>query len=414
MLFPLPLALVGSDGSVKRLNKLFSDTFDASCLESESLRKVLHDPYGSTHVPISLHCNGRTSQVFVRAVNISDKIMLVFEMSEKIGHRAKLAELQNRITELEKTSATDCLTGAWNRVHFDRTIAIELNRSIRYHQPLALIFFDIDHFKHVNDTYGHAVGDAVLRKLVSVVSMNIRPSDMLFRWGGEEFAILAPVTAYPAAANLAEKLRVQVGQHTMDIAGNITISLGIAEHVSGESESAWFKRADAALYAAKNGGRNKVVVDPQGNSDAWTAEQGTAILHLKWHESYDCGEPTIDQEHRKLFALANELFESTFARNENPAKFDLLLKDLLEHIEQHFADEEAILARHHYADLDVQVRAHRILIEHALRLQAAAAEGNIRIGDLVNFLADEVVAKHILKVDREFYPLFKKASPSQT
>lgn len=253
----------------------------------------------------------------------------------------------------------------------------------------------------------------MLRELVKVVSMNIRASDMLFRWGGEEFVILAPSTSYHSAADLAETVRAKIEQHNIETAGNITISLGVAEHVSGENENACFQRADTALYAAKNGGRNRVVVDPQGSSDVWAADQGAMILRLNWHESYDCGEPTIDQQHRKLFELANTLIESAFARGENPKIFDSTLEKLLAHVVQHFADEEAILARHHYAELDAQIRAHRVLIEHALRLRDAATAGGVTIGELVDFLADEVVAQHMLKTDREFYPLFKNPPPSQ-
>jgi len=413
MQFPLPLAIVGRNGSIKQLNRSFTDTFDAACLKSDSLQKILHDPYDHTHEPVSLDCNGGTTPVFVRAVNVGDNTILVLEKSAEIAYGAELAEMHNRIVELEKLSATDRLTGAWNRAHFDKTIAIELSRSVRYLQPLALIFFDIDHFKQVNDSYGHAVGDVVLRELVKVVRDNIRSSDMLFRWGGEEFVILAPSTSYRSAASLAETLRAKIEQHVIETVGHITISLGVAEHISDESENACLQRADAAMYAAKNGGRNRVVVDQHGNSDVWAADQSATILHLSWHESYDCGEPTIDQEHRKLFELANTLINAAFKRESNPHEFDEALKKLLTHVAQHFADEEAILARHHYADLDVQVRAHKMLLEHALLLRDAAATGGVTIGELVDFLADEVVARHMLKVDREFYPLFKPAPPCQ-
>jgi hemerythrin len=135
-------------------------------------------------------------------------------------------------------------------------------------------------------------------------------------------------------------------------------------------------------------------------------------LHLNWHESYDCGEPTIDQEHRKLFDLANELINAAFKRKSNPHDFDDALEKLLAHVVKHFADEEAILAQHHYADLHIQVRAHKMLVEHALLLRDAVAAGGVTIGELVDFLADEVVARHMLQLDRMFYPLFQTASPS--
>jgi len=285
---------------------------------------------------------------------------------------------------------------------------------VRYRQPVALILLDIDHFKQVNDKHGHAIGDKVLCELVKVLRNNIRTSDLLFRWGGEEFVILAPSTSYRSAEKLAETLRAKIEQHKINAVGNITISLGVAEHISGESETSWFGRADESVYAAKNSGRNRVVVDLRGSSDLWTSEQSAVILRLNWHESYDCGEPTIDQEHRQLFVLANALIDAAFSREAHPHEFDQILNKLLAHVAQHFAHEEAILAQHHYADLEVQAQAHKRLIERALQLRDAAAAGGVTLGELVDFLADEVVARHMLKTDREFYPLFnqKLASPA--
>jgi hemerythrin len=148
------------------------------------------------------------------------------------------------------------------------------------------------------------------------------------------------------------------------------------------------------------------VVDPHGSSDLWATDRSDMILRLSWHESYDCGDPTIDQEHRELFELANALIDAAFKRNSNPQEFDASLNKLIAHVGQHFADEEAILAKHHYAGLELHAQAHKRLVERALQLRDAAAAGGVTIGELVDFLADEVVARHMLQTDREFYPLF--------
>lgn len=410
MQFPLPLAVLDRAGEVKVLNQCFIDNFDPASLKSDSLLKILHDPYDHTRVPVTWQCHGQTSPIFVRVVRIGDDIILVLEKSAEIAYSSELVEMHNRIVELEKLSSTDRLTGTWNRAHFDKTIVVESSRSVRYHQPVTLILLDIDRFKQVNDQHGHAVGDEVLRELAKVIRSNIRTSDMLFRWGGEEFVILAPSTNYQSASKLADTLRARIEQHEINTAGSITVSLGVAEHVSGESENAWFRRTDEALYAAKNSGRNRVVVDQHGSSDLWAADRSTMILRMSWHESYDCGEPTIDQEHRKLFELANALIDAAFKRNSNPQGFDEALNKLLAHVAHHFADEEAILAKHHYADLEVHAQAHKRLVERALQLRDAAAAGGVTIGELVDFLADEVVARHMLKTDREFYPLFNPSA----
>ncbi len=406
--FPLALAVLDREGNVRLLNQRFTDAFDASCLRSESLRKILHDPEDYARTPVPLQCEGSTAPVFVRAVKVSGYTVVVLEKSADIAFREELAELRNRIVELEKLSSTDRLTGAWNRAHFDKTITVELSRSVRYHQPVSLLLMDIDHFKQVNDTHGHAVGDKVLCELVKVIRNNVRVSDMLFRWGGEEFVILAPSTSFRAAAKLAETLRAKVEQHRIDVVGNITISLGVAEHVSGESETTWFGRADEALYAAKNSGRNRAIVDQHGSSELWFEGEGAGVLNLTWHESYDCGEPTIDSEHRRLFELANALINAAFKRKSGPAEFDDALQKLLAHVVQHFADEEAILAQHHYPELEMHAQSHRRLVERAMQLRDAAAAGGVTVGELVDFLADEVVARHMLKTDRKFHFLFAK------
>jgi len=131
----------------------------------------------------------------------------------------------------------------------------------------------------------------------------------------------------------------------------------------------------------------------------------TRLLRLNWQESYNCGEATIDQDHRQLFDLANTVIDASFARKDKPLEFDAAMDKLLTHVAQHFADEEAILAEHHYIDLASHARAHRGLIEHALQLRDNAAKGNITIGELVDFLVGEVIVQHILKTDSKFYPL---------
>jgi diguanylate cyclase (GGDEF)-like protein/hemerythrin-like metal-binding protein len=146
------------------------------------------------------------------------------------------------------------------------------------------------------------------------------------------------------------------------------------------------------------------------NGATFHAPDPTAMmLRLNWHKSYECGEHTIDQEHHKLFELANILIEFTFTRNENPPGFERAMDEVLAHVVKHFADEEALLALHHYAGLEEHKAAHQALIEQALKLRQTVAEDGVTIGELVNFLASEVVAQHLLKEDRKFYTLFNKS-----
>lgn len=170
-----------------------------------------------------------------------------------------------RVSSLEAESATDPLTGLKNRRAFDQCWKVELARAKRFAIPLSLLVIDIDHFKDVNDSYGHAVGDQVLIKVGQLICSCLRVSDVAARYGGEEIAVIAPHTAPNMAALLAERLRAAVqrdacqalGQHAAE--RSITVSVGVAGAndlaLSGER---MFESADEALYEAKRAGRNRV------------------------------------------------------------------------------------------------------------------------------------------------------------
>ncbi len=159
------------------------------------------------------------------------------------------ARLRQRIAELESLSATDRLTGAWNRVQLERMVNAEINRAKRSGQPVTLILLDIDHFKPVNDVYGHLAGDAVLREFVGRIREHMRDIDSLFRWGGDEFVVLAPSIGYQGGAVLAERLRTTIDPAPFANVGPLTASLGVTEHLDGESVDSWFLRTDQALYS---------------------------------------------------------------------------------------------------------------------------------------------------------------------
>ncbi|BBP42600.1 GGDEF domain-containing protein [Thiosulfativibrio zosterae] len=163
--------------------------------------------------------------------------------------------------ELEHITIHDDLTGLRNRHYFNQRIDEEIQRSQRYQNPLSLISFDIDHFKQVNDTYGHDVGDLVLKKVARECSPYIRETDALCRVGGEEFMVIMPETKLEDAALIAERLRMAIQNMSL---GNlelpVTISLGVVELSHVENFTLLYKRADQALYAAKDKGRNCVVV----------------------------------------------------------------------------------------------------------------------------------------------------------
>lgn len=174
------------------------------------------------------------------------------------GKDVTVEELHNQ--EIERVATIDKLTGIYNRHKFEELFELESERSRRFGEPLSLILIDIDHFKSVNDTYGHDIGDEVLKGLSLVVQTNIRKIDIFARWGGEEFLVLSPNSNIESIQVLAEKLRKEVEEAKFPEVGKITVSLGISVFDAKESFSALFKRADEGLYYAKEHGRNQVKV----------------------------------------------------------------------------------------------------------------------------------------------------------
>ena len=162
--------------------------------------------------------------------------------------------------QIQKLATTDSLTQALNRTKFEDILLTELERSKRYHQPLSMILFDIDHFKVINDTYGHIIGDYVLMTLAHIVKENLRAIDSLARWGGEEFIILAPGTNIDKAHILAERIREAIERYKFEYVGKVTISSGVTEFSMNDTKDSFIKRADDTMYKAKKKGRNRVEV----------------------------------------------------------------------------------------------------------------------------------------------------------
>jgi diguanylate cyclase (GGDEF)-like protein/PAS domain S-box-containing protein len=163
-------------------------------------------------------------------------------------------------SELQTRATTDTLTQVYNRIKYDEIMKREIERAKRYNHPLSLIMFDIDHFKMVNDTYGHAVGDYVLQALTHIVKLDLRETDYLVRWGGEEFVIIAPDTDIERAEILAERVRKSAEEYKFERVGTVTVSFGVTQFTINDTEDTFIKRTDDALYSAKRMGRNRVEV----------------------------------------------------------------------------------------------------------------------------------------------------------
>jgi len=208
-----------------------------------------------------LHLEGLAAQAKLRDEQEQLAVSLAEQLALALGN-ARLRE------SLRRQSVLDPLTGLFNRRYFEETLRRELARSRRMASPLSLVVLDVDHFKRVNDGYGHATGDAVLRTIAQLVRQSIRDCDVACRYGGEELVILMPDCAQQDAARRAEVLRADIaGAPPMpDGAGpdTITASFGVAEFpIHGPDAEALFRAADRALYQAKREGRNRVIAAGQ-------------------------------------------------------------------------------------------------------------------------------------------------------
>lgn len=164
------------------------------------------------------------------------------------------------LNSLTASAINDSLTGIFNRGYFEEYLQYEVARAARKDVEFSLIMYDIDHFKNVNDTYGHHRGDYALKTLSEVVQKSKRNADVLARIGGEEFIILLPDTKAASALLLAERIRKSVEGFLFEEIGKMTISLGVTEFIEGDTAESILKRVDSALYRAKGAGRNRCQV----------------------------------------------------------------------------------------------------------------------------------------------------------
>jgi len=207
--------------------------------------------------------NDALSHMVLEAIAIEKDTKIMTElMLEMLQRNATLnRELEHKIKEVERLSVTDHLTGLFNRRRFLDVLIKEIDRMRRYESPFSIIMFDIDHFKHVNDTYGHDVGDFVLKELSNIIQDRLRSADTFARWGGEEFLILAPEISFEDTLLLGEKLRELIESHDFSPVPTLTSSFGVISSADDVeiSVTELTKAVDEALYEAKTSGRNCVV-----------------------------------------------------------------------------------------------------------------------------------------------------------
>jgi diguanylate cyclase (GGDEF)-like protein/PAS domain S-box-containing protein len=224
-------------------------------------------------------CSGKLLPVMISSRPIPEEDTVagtVIAFRDITEQKNYLQSLETINTLLEKQATTDSLTGIYNRMKFNDVLEREIARAKRYESSLALIMFDIDYFKKINDTYGHGTGDKVLKRLAQLVMANIRDSDSFARWGGEEFTLCSPGITLFQGMQLAEKIRGSIEQYDFYNASRVTASFGVSLYRLGDTISTLTNRADDALYQAKEKGRNRVEVET-----AWLESSAPGISKFR-------------------------------------------------------------------------------------------------------------------------------------
>lgn len=348
-----------------------------------------------------LQNNAYSSTVFLGAILFQIawcSIILLLDSNQLIQ------ELKKRNLLLESIARTDKLTGLLNRNSFDLEVTEIVELADRHDLSLSFIVLDLDHFKRVNDEFGHPAGDKVLMDLARLIQESIRGTDKAFRWGGEEFLILLPNTDLAGATALAEKLRTLVEQYEFEKVGHMTVSLGVAERFQWESREQWFKRTDLCLYRAKAGGRNQVV--------SWQESDQLPLSLVKavWRREWESGNTDIDSDHQILVDWINQLLDMAAAAREGGQSKEAasaLLEQMLQHCRGHFDREEKILDQIQYPEYLEHQKLHQELLEEAQILQKKYLDDDIQPEEFYSFLLGKVVVGHIMTADAKFFPYLK-------
>lgn len=280
------VTIVGEPDEAKHLAEQQADHIDlimisTELMEADGLRLAtqLKTVEALRHVPVIMLVDEHEQQLMLKGLElgINDYLILPVDENEMIARvktqirRKKYQEaLKSNYQNSLSMAITDKLTGLYNRHYLDTHMHNVVHQALENHKALAVMIMDMDHFKSVNDTYGHDVGDEVLKQLAEIIVKSTRGSDLAARLGGEEFVVLMPETNEIASFEMGERMRRTVEAHPFKISHPVgvihkTVSIGVSNlRLMGDTAAELVKRADVALYEAKNSGRNKVLPLPAG------------------------------------------------------------------------------------------------------------------------------------------------------
>jgi len=385
------------DGDMKLVNQVLAGEIDTYQMEKRYFHKQGHLVYILLSVSL------------VR--NEDDTPRFFISQIQDITQQKQLA------SELARLAREDELTGVSNRRYFIECATREIIRGSRFHEPQALMMIDIDHFKKVNDTFGHDVGDEVLRIMAQECGNSLRVVDVFGRLGGEEFGALFLNTDADIAKMLADRMRKRVEELIVETSGGniqFTISIGLVTFSDTSlSLDELMKIADDALYEAKKSGRNRIVVESATEEDSSAVSPErilTSFVRLEWKKEYESGCPTIDRQHQNLFLLSNDLL-SAIVSGLSDDHVESLAHELTDHMVTHFRTEDSIFRKAGYPGADSHSRMHNSLIQDMRALLEKFSGGHASVADLFNLMIIKVVRDHILNEDRKFFPYIEFITP---
>ena len=405
------LCVADTDGRFHQVNRKFEEVlgYQTNELEGELFLDFVHpDDLKSTLSALSDLINQKTVQGFTNRYRCKDGTYRYIEWFSQPGigkytYSSARDVTQQHLLEdqLRQAAIKDELTGLFNRHYFESIIEEQTQHANRYQEQLSMLLLDLDHFKQVNDTWGHPVGDELLKLTANTVSKTIRESDILIRFGGEEFAVLMPRTSLDGALLVAEKIRSAIENKPLATVGIRTVSIGAAERMKAESFRHWYRRLDGALYQAKQTGRNRVVAS-DGNEKLPLRD-----FDLEWRSALHSGNDEIDRQHQELFEIGNR-FINLSLEGTDQAEIIKQLDLLLSHTVSHFASEEKILELVDYPDLKRHAEIHQELIAKTMHYRESFERGEIKASAYFSFIVDDMILNHLKHEDTKFFPFLQK------
>jgi diguanylate cyclase (GGDEF)-like protein/hemerythrin-like metal-binding protein len=368
---------------------------DGEILEMKPLKFRTEDSLGGWDVYV-VPTGGWDNKIGLIIIVFSICVVICFMISWRIfiWVRSYNQVLSDKI-ELESKYILDRFTGIYTREYFNFRLKEEISHVQRNKYPISMIYFDLDHFKNVNDVYGHSSGDEVLLEVVNGVKTIIRTEDVFSRWGGDEFILLLPNTDLEGAKFVADRIRSRIESLEISKAYGVTASLGCSEWKPKEYLESWFLRTDRALYVSKNTGKNKVTV-----SD-YKVEKNV-LCKVDWDEASNSGCSIIDDEHREILNRCNVIVESAL----DQSSFDETVRNvevLILEMEQHFNDEIQILKDIDYPEVDKHQRIHEALMKKTNAIFQKTIQRDITAVEFFTFLLLIVVEGHFKNEDVKYF-----------